>query len=259
MTAIPISLLRDESIPNAACRLHCQLLALAWGKASLEMALPALLAALSLSRTRLFAEARLLSLHGYLIWSCLSGVFKGRFADPGIPESRIPGKRDSTSLKSLNHKDSDSIKEGGQIPESGIAGKRDSRARKPADPRTQSPEIQLFRAVVGRYPAIVNYDEVIVVARGRTREQLEPYYREWSARGYNPGSIKWLTDWTASGLPPGQCGRKNGASAPARSASAAAARPQLSPQEIQAIREKLRAQAAADAAEGKQEPRDNTR
>jgi hypothetical protein len=248
MTAIPISLLRDESIPNAACRLHCQLLALAWGKASLEMALPALLAAVSLSRTRFFDYARLLSLHGYLIWSCLSGVFKGRFADPGIPESWIPGKRDSTSLKNLNQDSSLKIQEGGEIPKSGITGKRDSHARKPADPRTATPEIQLFRAMTGKYPHLANYDQVIAAMRGKTQAQLAPYYQEWVARNYNPGSIKWLTDWLVSSLPPEHCGRRNGASAyslsrrETRPASAAAARPQLSPEEIQAVHKQMRAQ-----------------
>lgn len=237
---IPVSVIRAETIPNAAFRLYCKLRSLALGQGPshpgelcLQMKLPALLDAVELTRTRLLEYARVLKLHKTLLrWSCVGENFECAFPDPnpGIPESGNPEKRDSASLKSSIKQDSDSIKEGAQIPESGIPGKRDSARKKAADPRTASPEIQLYRAIVGRYPSAVNYDEVIAAAAGRTREQLEPFYREWSARGYNPASIKWLTEWSINGIP-----GKNGL-------RAAPSRPTLSADDVAALRLQMRAQ-----------------
>lgn len=70
------------------------------------------------------------------------------------------------------------------------------------DPRTSTPQIQAFKALTSFYPQKVNYDAVIGAIGEKTAEQLAPFYKEWTARGYNPRSIKWLTEWAARGAIP---------------------------------------------------------
>lgn len=72
-----------------------------------------------------------------------------------------------------------------------------------ADPRTGSPEIQLFKTITGKYPHKTNYDQVISAAQGKTLDELRPFYAAWCGKGYNPQAVTWLTEWAASGSIPG--------------------------------------------------------
>lgn len=79
----------------------------------------------------------------------------------------------------------------------------------------QIPEIILFRELTRRYPSKGSQYTVITsvtsmgdrLGRAPTVQDLEPFYREWCDRGYNPVSIKWLSEWAVSGQIP-QNGQK---------------------------------------------------
>lgn len=74
----------------------------------------------------------------------------------------------------------------------------------------QIPEIILFREATSRYPAKASQYTVIVsvdklrrhLLREPVKDDLLVYYREWCDRGYNPTSVKWLSEWAASGRIP---------------------------------------------------------
>lgn len=74
----------------------------------------------------------------------------------------------------------------------------------------QIPQIVLFREVVRRYPAKGSQFTVITsvdkigdrLGRDAIPEDLDPFYREWCDRGYNPTSVKWLSEWAVSGIIP---------------------------------------------------------
>lgn len=71
------------------------------------------------------------------------------------------------------------------------------------------PEIQIYRNVTGRQPGQphmpIIYDAIR--AYGLTEEDISPFWEEWIERGYNPKSLKWLTEWAVSGFIP-QAGRR---------------------------------------------------
>ena len=74
----------------------------------------------------------------------------------------------------------------------------------------QIPQIILFREVTRRYPAKGSQFTVITsvdkvgdrIGKEATAEDLEPFYREWCDRGYNPVSVKWLSEWAVPGQIP---------------------------------------------------------
>lgn len=83
-------------------------------------------------------------------------------------------------------------------------------ARAPAGPRNpEPPEILIFREVTGRRPTRDQRALVIETIRenGFTAADLQVYWREWSARGYNPLSLPWLLEWAVQGSIPVQAGR----------------------------------------------------
>jgi len=73
----------------------------------------------------------------------------------------------------------------------------------------QIPQIVLFREVTRKYPAKASQFTVITsvdkvgdrLLRDVIPDDLEPFYREWCDRGYNPMSVKWL-EWAVSGKIP---------------------------------------------------------
>jgi len=79
------------------------------------------------------------------------------------------------------------------------------------DPRSQSPEIQTVRQVIGRYPSKDQYDIVIKLAAGLSFEQCVPAWEEWRKRGYKPTNFSWL-DWARNGIPETPNGKRNGSS-----------------------------------------------
>ena len=79
------------------------------------------------------------------------------------------------------------------------------------DPRSQSPEIQMVRQVIGRYPSKDQYDIVIKLAAGLSFEQCVPAWEEWRKRGYKPTNFSWL-DWARNGIPETPNGKRNGSS-----------------------------------------------
>lgn len=68
------------------------------------------------------------------------------------------------------------------------------------------PNIKLFREVVSRYPAKVNYDDVISsiarlserLGRDAVKDDLVPFYKRWCGLGYNPFSLSWM-EWAETG------------------------------------------------------------
>lgn len=89
-----------------------------------------------------------------------------------------------------------------------------SRGRnKPAQkspPANRVPELIEFRRVTGGYPSKGSFETVIKAMRKSAeicpdpevrKFHLQDCYREWTDRGYNPRSVKWLSEWAISGIP----------------------------------------------------------
>lgn len=77
---------------------------------------------------------------------------------------------------------------------------------KKQDKPVTHPNIKLFREVVSRYPAKVNYDDVISsiarlserLGRDAVKDDLIPFYKRWCGLGYNPFSLSWM-EWAETG------------------------------------------------------------
>jgi DNA-binding Lrp family transcriptional regulator len=71
------------------------------------------------------------------------------------------------------------------------------------------PEVLLFREVTKRYPNAANFEDVVLsvtkvsarLGRDVVRDDLLPFYKAWTAKGYNPSAISWL-EWAESGQIP---------------------------------------------------------
>jgi hypothetical protein len=59
------------------------------------------------------------------------------------------------------------------------------------------PEILIYRKVTGRSPGQPQMPIIYETIRENefTEEDIQPYWEEWVERGYNPRSLKWLTEW----------------------------------------------------------------
>lgn len=66
------------------------------------------------------------------------------------------------------------------------------------------PEIRIFLRATGRMPGRPTYRTVIetINQHGFTVSDLQPYWRAWNERGYNPANLAWLTEWAVSGKIP---------------------------------------------------------
>jgi|SRR5262245_20420817 len=95
------------------------------------------------------------------------------------------------------------------LPEPNGNGRKAGTGRAAPDPRSQSPEIQLFRAATGRYPARPLYQHVIRALQGKTHAAIAPYLEEWCLRGYRLESPGWVT-WVAAGKIPPRTNGYNG-------------------------------------------------
>ena len=86
--------------------------------------------------------------------------------------------------------------------------KPSSTKEKKEKPATHT-SITLFREVVSRYPAKVNYDDVIAsvarlserLGRDAVKDDLIPFYKRWCSLGYNPYSLSWM-EWAENGKYP---------------------------------------------------------
>ena len=70
-----------------------------------------------------------------------------------------------------------------------------------ADPRSCSPQIQLFKQITNRNPSLTMYDFVIEIIAEHTLEELIPWYQEAAIRGKNGASLEWLTWFKEGKLP----------------------------------------------------------
>lgn len=85
--------------------------------------------------------------------------------------------------------------------------KEKEEAAKPQTP----PEIKAYRETTKKFPNTANFEDVVeLIQKVSTRlgravlpDDLRPYYKEWTGRGYNQFSIKWL-EWAAKGSVPPQ-------------------------------------------------------
>ena len=75
-------------------------------------------------------------------------------------------------------------------------------------PDSQHPSILVYRSVTNRYPKKELYTTIIKAIGDNTEDDLRPYHQEWLERGYNPMSIKWLTEWVVQGRIPGVTSQK---------------------------------------------------
>lgn len=85
--------------------------------------------------------------------------------------------------------------------------KKTKEAAKPKPPTPE--EVKLFREVKGRYPNRATFELVTEkiravgarLLRPATKEDLRPFYVQWTSKGYNPENLAWL-DWAVSGVIP---------------------------------------------------------
>jgi hypothetical protein len=65
------------------------------------------------------------------------------------------------------------------------------------------PEMRIFRDTTGRIPGQGQWETVWNTIKGMNgkgnAEYLRPFWLEWSARGYRPENLNWLTEWAANG------------------------------------------------------------
>ena len=81
--------------------------------------------------------------------------------------------------------------------------------KQPKEKPATHTSITLFREVVSRYPAKVNYDDVIAsvarlserLGRDAVKDDLIPFYKRWCSLGYNPYSLSWM-EWAENGKYP---------------------------------------------------------
>jgi len=72
------------------------------------------------------------------------------------------------------------------------------------------PEVKIYREVTGRYPNRANYPDVEKIiqsvsarlGRDAVKDDLLPYFTEWTARGYNPANLSGWTSWAVVGSIP---------------------------------------------------------
>lgn len=88
--------------------------------------------------------------------------------------------------------------------------KKDPKTNGDKSPRANTiPEVVLFREVTKRYPNSVNFEDVKAsiskvkerLRRDVTRDDLLPFYKAWTSKGYNPSAITWL-EWAETGMVP---------------------------------------------------------
>ena len=82
----------------------------------------------------------------------------------------------------------------------------------PEPSRGAAPEIKLYREVTKKYPPSPNYEDVIShiqavkarLNRDVKAEDLRPFYKAWTANGWNQFSINWLEYAVSGQLPTAQ-------------------------------------------------------
>ena len=88
--------------------------------------------------------------------------------------------------------------------------RKQKRIKEAATPKPPTPdEVKLFREVKGRYPNRATFELVTEkiravgarLLRPATKEDLRPFYVQWTSKGYNPENLAWL-DWAVSGVIP---------------------------------------------------------
>jgi hypothetical protein len=98
------------------------------------------------------------------------------------------------------------------IPSNGLKPSITQKAKTNGDksPRANTiPEVVLFREVTKRYPNSVNFEDVAVsvskvkarLGRDVSKDDLLPFYKAWTSKGYNPSAITWL-EWAETGIVP---------------------------------------------------------
>lgn len=135
-----------------------------------------------------------------------SNLYRLKFDTPSTPEVEPPSSPEieAPSTPEVEHNDPPN------------EPKKNVKQAAPPKPETP-PEIKVYREVSKKFPNSANIDEVVkavqsITARlGReaTPADLRPFYHEWTARGYNQFSIKWLTDWASIGIIPAKNGNGN--------------------------------------------------
>lgn len=80
---------------------------------------------------------------------------------------------------------------------------RRGRPRRPRPAHTPEGVLTVNRIVSFRPPKILHDRIASLVPPGTPAHDLEPYFREWCARGYNPRNLAWLFEWYAArAIPP---------------------------------------------------------
>jgi hypothetical protein len=122
------------------------------------------------------------------------------------------GKGNTPSVKKLDSTPADSNESSPSYKNSiPTSIKKELRIKDIAAKTPTPPEVKLYREVVGKYPNRVNYSSVEMIiqsvskrlGRDAVKDDLLPYFTEWTARGYNPANLSGWTSWAVTGaIPP---------------------------------------------------------
>lgn len=123
------------------------------------------------------------------------------------PNAKVTTRRLSTSGSSTSGKPQDLINT--DAPSTNEPKEPSGASAKPLK-ANQIPQIILFRSITNKYPSKGSQFTVITcmdkvgdrLGREAVADDLLPFYREWCDRGYNPVSVKWLSDWAVPGFIP---------------------------------------------------------
>jgi hypothetical protein len=92
-----------------------------------------------------------------------------------------------------------------------IKAKKDgAKKRTEADPRSESPQVQMFKRITGHYPPKEHYDAIINAIGQRNEVAVKAYYAEWLKVSPNTYNLTWVLEWLVSGKPPGECRTRKG-------------------------------------------------
>jgi hypothetical protein len=152
--------------------------------------------------------------HDYLEYNPPAAEIKGKRAENAVRQEEWRKKHRDDHGKFTRNAVSNALRNTAPSPSPltpDICGAKAPRPSK-ADPRTNSPAIQLIRKITRKNPALINYDEAIEVL-GETPDEVKATncYRLWMKGGRNPIGLGWL-DWYKNGIPESATGplRNNG-------------------------------------------------
>ncbi|MFY9223229.1 MAG: helix-turn-helix domain-containing protein [Blastocatellia bacterium] len=108
---------------------------------------------------------------------------------------------DSSSTQAINFSSSDKKEEKESLKETS-SKEKEAPNRNVSDNRAKHPAIAAVRAIVGRFPNKLLWDEIIdILGNSPDLEKLKRCATEWAKKTSNMGNMVWLFEWYKNGIP----------------------------------------------------------